>query len=112
MQVLKTLVIALGALIIVSVGLLAWGIYTRVHESASPPVAPSADERGAPLASPSPGPSIGEVRIPLAAGCTAVEMRPHGDRIYVRTGPTGLCERILIIDAATGRLLGDIVLAP
>ena len=48
----------------------------------------------------------------MPAGCTVVEMRPHADRLYLRTGPTGLCERIIVLDASNGRVLGTVILRP
>ncbi len=115
MQALKLVVVGLGVLIVISIGLLGWGFYTKLKRAdpaddtgpsaVAPPLAGSATVPAAPPA------AFGEVRFPLPPGCTAVEMRPVGDRLYVRTGPTGLCERIIVFDAA-GRLLGSIVLAP
>ena len=115
MQALKLVVVGLGVLIVISIGLLGWGFYTKLKRSdadagggagtVSPPLA------GTPAAPAAPGAAFGEVHYPLPAGCAAVEMRPSGDRLYVRTGPTGVCERIIVFDGA-GRLLGSIVLAP
>jgi hypothetical protein len=106
MQGLKVLVVVMGILIVISMGLLGWGIYNRLaqrsvasgEKAASATVRPSGD--------------LGESRIELPAGCAVVEMRPHADRLYLRTGPTGLCERIIVLDAATGRVLGTFVLRP
>ena len=113
MQALKLVVVGLGVLIVISIGLLGWGFYTKLKRvdpadgasAVAPPLAGSAPFQ-APAAA-----AFGEVHFPLPPGCTAVEMRPAGDRLYVRTGPTGLCERIIVFDGA-GRLLGSIVLAP
>jgi len=118
MQGLKMLVVGLGILIVISMGLLGWGLYTKFTEpqgaggvsssairTPPPPIAGPSATAAAPSA------AFGEIRVPLPAGCTAIEMRPTADRLYVRTGPTGLCERIYVFDNG-GRLLGSILLAP
>ena len=117
MQGLKLLVVGLGILIVISMGLLGWGFYTKFKEpqeagggsstpiGTPPPLAGPSGTAAGPLA------AFGEIRVPLPAGCTAIEMRPTADRLYVRTGPTGLCERIYVFDNG-GRLLGSILLAP
>jgi hypothetical protein len=107
MRGLKTLVIVLGVLIAVSMGLLGWSFYSRLaHRTVS------ADGSNAPTGKGRASVEFGEVRIDLPAGCTVVEMRPHADRLYLRTGPVGLCERIVIVDAGGGRVLGTILLKP
>ena len=117
MQALKLVVVGLGVLIVISIGLLGWGFYTKLKRSDSvAATGPATATSMPPLAGAAPAATaataaFGEVRYPLPSGCTAVEMRPAGDRLYVRTGPTGLCERIIVFDAA-GRLLGSIVLTP
>lgn len=111
MKSLKTLVIVLGALIVLSMGLLGWGFYTKLagpDAAAVEETAPDDSETVTldPLA------DFGDVRLDLPAGCTVVDMRPDGDRLYLRTGPVGLCEQILVIEASTGHVLGTIVIKP
>ena len=82
MKSLKTLVIVLGVLIVLSMGLLGWGFYTKFTGSDTALVeetAPEDTESGTldALA------EFGEVRIDLPAGCTVVDMRPDGDRLYL-----------------------------
>lgn len=117
MQALKILVVGLGVLIVISIGLLGWGFYSKLKppesggKGAPDEAAPGSWSASPGLSAPPAAAAFGEIRVPLPAGCTALEMRPTIDRLYVRTGPTGLCERILVFDNA-GRLLGSIVLAP
>lgn len=119
MQALKLVVVGLGVLIVISIGLLGWGFYSKLKrpegsgDIASTPAVAAPPFAGSPATPTTAAPqaAFGEIRVPLPAGCTAVEMRPTADRLYVRTGPTGLCERIIVFDTA-GRLLGSIVLAP
>lgn len=118
MQALKLLVVGLGVLIVISMGLLGWGFYSKFkgpreagNASSGTMQTPSASG-SAPSAVPAvPGAAFGEIRVPLPEGCSAVEMRPTAERLYLRTGPTGLCERILVFDNG-GRLLGSILLSP
>jgi hypothetical protein len=39
-------------------------------------------------------------------------MRADGDRLYLRTGPIGLCERIVVVDPDSGEVLGTFVVKP
>ena len=107
MRALKTLVIVLGVLIVVSMGLLGWGFYSRLTYRAVPADGETVSSGKGRAAA-----EFGDVRVELPAGCTVVELRPHADRLYLRTGPTGLCERIIVVDAGTGRILGTILLKP
>lgn len=120
MQALKGLVVGLGLLIVIGIVLLGYGFYVKFHGKdvtlfkdpadtaatvGEPPAVPSGAE-----APPSRG--FGEARIDLPEDCTVTEMRPVGQRLYLRTGPAGLCERVIIIDTASGGVLGTIVLRP
>jgi hypothetical protein len=107
MQELKILVVVMGVLIAASMGLLGWGFYSKVKDRV---VAP--EQAAAPVGKGGARGEFGVVNVELPSGCTIVEMRPHGDRLYLRTGPVGLCERVLLLDAASGRLLGTILLRP
>jgi hypothetical protein len=106
MQGLKILVVVMGILIVISIGLLGWGIYNRIAQRSA-----AGDEKE-PAATLRLSGDLGEVRVELPAGCTVVEMRPHADRLYLRTGPTGLCERIVVVDVGSGRVLGTLLLKP
>ncbi|MBK8176912.1 MAG: hypothetical protein IPK66_17110 [Rhodospirillales bacterium] len=114
MQALKSLVFGLGALIVVGIAVLAWGFYTKLQQTktagteatANPPASPTV---GVPVAA---GSGFGDVRLSLPDGCSVVEMRPDRERLYVRTGPSGLCERIVIVDTANGRVLGTLLVRP
>jgi hypothetical protein len=114
MQALKGLVVGLGILIVIGFVLLIYGFYTSFTNPDFKVMADKSNEASAPAgerANPRPR-SFGEVRISLPDGCTLIEMRPDGDRLYLRTGPTGLCERIVVVDPASGEVLGTIVVKP
>jgi hypothetical protein len=121
MQALKGLVVGLGILIVVGFVLLIYGFYANLTKPGFKVVATKGDEASAhaggssaPGARPAPRGTegFGETRIGLPDGCTVVEMRPDGDRLYLRTGPAGLCERILVVDPDSGRVLGTFVVKP
>ena len=114
MQALKGLVVGLGILIVIGFVLLIYGFYTEFGNpdfkgltDGSGEASVEAGERAIPEMH-----GFGETRIGLPDGCTLVEMRPDGDRLYLRTGPTGLCERVLVVDPATGEVLGTFVVKP
>lgn len=106
MHPLKALVIALGALIAISLGLVAWGFYSK---ATAPGFKLTKSAETAPTA---PAAGFGEQHLALPEGCSVVEMRSDGDRLFIRTGPSGLCERIMVVDVAAGKLLGTFVLRP
>lgn len=118
MQALKGLVIGLGLLIVLGVIGLGYGFYLKYHDkdtklfkesSATAPVTTAVNPpiAGAPTAA-----GFGEVRLDLPDGCAVTEMRPDGNRLYLRTGPTGGCERIVIMDVTSGDVLGTILVKP
>lgn len=124
MHALKGLVVGLGVLIIAGFVLLAYGFYLKITD---PEFRVLKAERGRPAAAatepaidpsePRSGPAsatagFGEVRLALPEGCTVVEMRPDGGRLYLRTGPEGLCERIVVVDARTGAVTGTLAIRP
>lgn len=106
MRAMKGLVIGLGALIVLSFVLLFYGFITNIAGTEEEPASAVA------VAPPPPQPGFGTARLVLPAGCNVVDMRPDGSRLYLRTGPVGLCERIIVIDTGTGTELGTIQITP
>lgn len=106
-QLAKIIAAGLGLMIVIGLGLLVYGITARTSnrdaETAKKPAvaAPNA------LVT-----AFGEVRVALPEACSVVEMLAKDDRLYLRTGPAGQCERILIIDTLTGRTLGTLLIRP
>lgn len=117
---LKGLVVGLGVLIIAGFALLAYGFYLKITDpdfrvTKPSPGSEAAQAAAQPQSVPMPvqaGRAFGEVRLPLPEGCTVVEMEPDGGRLYLRTGPEGLCERIVVLDAATGTVVGTVTIRP
>ena len=106
MQTIKALVIGLGVLLVGGIALLIYGISQKASDPQYKMFRGKAPAVAAPVA------SFGETRIPLPEGCTVAEMRAEGDRLFLRIGPPGACERIVIIDLGTGQPTGSIWLRP
>ncbi len=128
MQALKGLVVGLGLLIVLGVIGLGYGFYVKYQDketklfnrpaetapaAVSPPIADVPPIASVPpIADVPPAAGFGEARLNLPDGCAVTEMRPDGNRLYLRTGPTGLCERIVIVDVTSGDVLGTLVVRP
>ncbi len=115
MRALKSLVVGLGILIVVAMGALAWGLYHKANDPGfqlfgdPTPGGPKTSPTGpGPAVSAAPPAAFGDRVIPLPAGCSIAEMRPQGARLFIRFGPAGSCERVVVIDTATGETLGTI----
>ena len=125
MQWLKSLVIGMGILILLGLALLtygfikktgdpSWRLFSSQAPSGTPPATPT-PEKGKPLK------SFGELNLPLPEGCVIGRVTPDGERAYIKLRPqdakkgvatNGLCNRVIVIDAVRGRVLGTIQPAP
>ena len=106
MRALKALVAGLGVLIVGGMALLAYGLYMKASD---PDFSIFRDDAG----ESAPAKRFGRVELSLPKGCSIVEVRADGPRIYLHVGPPiGSCERIIVIDAADGTVLGTIVVGP
>ena len=112
MQLLKSLVIGLGFLILLALTLLAYGFYLKARDpgwrlfSPSPPAgltvtAPALPTRPAPK-------TFGSLDLRLPEGCVIDSLRPDGERLYLTIGPAGPCHRVIVVDVGQGRVLGTI----
>jgi hypothetical protein len=109
MGALKSLVVGLGVLIVIATGALTWGLYrTATNPETRIFTETPSDGTTAAAAAGAPATPFGDIRVPLPAGCSIAEMRPQGARLYLRIGPTGACERVIVIDTATGTVLGTV----
>jgi len=52
------------------------------------------------------------VDLPAPAGCEVMETTTADDRLILRLGSGERCNQVLIVDMATGRLLGTLRLVP
>lgn len=112
MQALKALVIFMGVVIVIGVAVVGVTIYNRMNKlgGTAPEPAPAASSASAPPIDLG-AYSFGEKRVPLPEGCRVIEMVPAGDRLLLRLGSLPRCNRILVIDLATGAQLGAIDLS-
>ena len=115
MQLLKSLVIGLGVLILLGLTLLTYGFYQKTQDSgwrmfSSPP--PAADA----LSGRAAAKSFGTLDLALPEGCVITGVRPDGERAYLMIGPRGKssegskapCNRVSVVDAVRGRGLGTV----
>ncbi|MDP6805971.1 MAG: hypothetical protein QF902_11685 [Rhodospirillales bacterium] len=99
MRALKALVIGMGILIVVGMALIAYGLYSKATDPGFAPFSTDDD----------PTPAFGEASITLPSGCTIVEVQPDGARLYLRIGPPiNDCERVIVLDALSGEILGTV----
>ena len=133
MQWLKSLVIGMGILILLGLALLtfgfikktgdpSWRLFSSQAPSGTPPATPT-PRKGGPLK------AFGELNLPLPQGCAIGRITPDGERAYIKLRPQGAtkgatkgapsgaatngpCNRIIVIDAARGRVLGTIRPSP
>ncbi len=101
MKLLKGLVVFMGILVVAGMAALAYGIYKKATDPDFTVFAgkPGKGEKSA---------AFGDVDFPLPADCNIVETIPEGDRLYLRIGPVGPCERIVVISAEDGSVIGTL----
>jgi hypothetical protein len=116
MQALKALVIFMGVVIVIGVAVVGVTIYNRMNRlgETAPAEAPVDSQAAAPPAAPADQtlPAFGDMSVKLPEGCRVIEMVPAGDRLLLRLGSGQRCNRILVVDLATGAPLGSIDLSP
>lgn len=111
MQLLKGAVIGLGMLIVLAGGLLAYGLYQKSQDPGWRLFS------SAPAAHPAPSATtpFGVLGLELPEGCLITAVRPDGARAYLTIGGSvraypldQKCNRIVVIDITTGRVVGAI----
>ncbi len=118
MRWLKFIVILLGLLIVCGVALLGYGFFKKSTQPDWKPFAGS--ERPAPTTTPpipeykrkGPPPVFGDIKLDIPPLCHIASIQSERQRLYVSLGPVGICNRIIVIDIADGRILGTISSAP
>jgi hypothetical protein len=96
MKAIKTLVVAMGALLIAGLGLLGYGLTTKSGKTAKPTSAAA---------------QFGAVSVPLPAGARTEQISVAGDRVILRVVGAGP-ERLIVLDPAAGTVAGSFVLTP
>lgn len=128
MQALKGLVAGMAILIVIAMTTIAYGLYRKSDDpdfkffslggdqpsqaetqpSALP--VPATASSMAPALTPK---AFGEVMLSIPQGCNISSVSGDGVRIFMKVGPAGpACERVLVVDAANGSLLGTLKVSP
>ncbi len=107
MQALKALVIGMGILILVAMAVLAVTVYKR----ASAPRSETVMETG-PQAGGATGLSFGTVDLPVPEGAHVEAMDADDGRLMLRLRLNDGSTRIMVVDPASGALLGTFLLQP
>lgn len=102
MPAIKTLVVILTLLIVTSLALLGWGMYSKIRD----PNFTLFGKRSTPTEV-SKSAHFGDVSLPLPAGCRIEDSHVEGNRLYLRTGPAGPCQRVFVLDPASGAIVGS-----
>jgi hypothetical protein len=128
MQALKGLVAGMAILIVIAMSTIAYGLYRKSDDpdfkffslggdetaqtTSQPPAVPVPATTGVATASAIPR-AFGEVMLALPQGCSISAVSGDGARIFLKIGPSGPnCERVIVVDAANGSLLGTLKVAP
>ncbi len=107
MQALKALVIGLGFLVVAGMAGLGYGIYLKASDPDFRFF--SGDDKGGPAAAE----QFADVALDLADGCHIAGMQAAGkDRLFLLIGPDGPCERVIVVDARGGKVVGTIQAKP
>jgi hypothetical protein len=99
MKPLMALVIIMGVLIVTGIVVVVVTIASRMGG-------------GQPKAAATAGSSFGTVDLPVPADCQVLETTAADDRLILRLGGSESCNRLLIVDMTSGKLLGTLQLAP
>ena len=111
MQLLKSVVIGLGILILLGMTLLTYGLYQKARDPAWRLFSgPAPGEFQAPALTPAAADAkaFGTLGLHRPDGCLITQVRPDGGRVYLSIGPPGPCNRLVIVDVVRGRVLGTI----
>ena len=96
----------LGVLIVGGMALLAYGFYKKASDPGFSIFRDGAGEVA-------PAKQFGRVELRLPKGCSIVDVHPDGQRLYLHVGPpVKSCERVIVIDATDGTVLGTIAVGP
>ncbi len=115
MQALKALVIFMGVLIVIGMGVLAWGIMYKLEEwqareSGDAPAVPVVSAPAPPATPADVWPDMPAVAVP--AGAQVAETIVAEGRLVIRLALADGGQRYLVFDLATGRQLGAVALQP
>ncbi len=109
MQALKALVIFLGALIVIMMGILAYGIATKFGDVVN---GGDAEGPGAPIGAPVMAEPWETVRIGVPGGARVAETVVAEGRMVVRLELPDGSQRYLVFDLDVGQQIGTVDLVP
>ena len=104
MRALKALVIGMGIIIVIGIAIVVVTIVNRMMQTKTPAVTMANGSA-----------RLGDIVLPMPAGCQVAEMTSADNRIWLRLQPlTGnsadaACADILILDPATGSVVGRLI---
>ena len=99
MRILTTIVIGLGILIVAAGGLLTYGIFAKTRPPVPEPAAIGA---------------FGTLGLNLPEGCAIKSVASSGNNLiihaqsFVLSNTPPACDRIVVVDLAKGRVLGNV----
>ncbi len=105
LRVLKVVVAGLAALIVLGLILLVYGMIKKTSDPAWRLFGDAAPTTAG-LQPAAAAKAFGDIRLPLPTGCAIADVDAAGDRVYVTGGPGADCAIVVIINAASGRVLG------
>jgi hypothetical protein len=105
MPALKGLVYAMAVLIVLAIVLLAYGFYARLT-SPDFKLFKGGESKATP---PAEAAGFGEIDLALPPGCAIVGMEASERYLFLRIGPEGSCERVIVFDASDGSRKGALV---
>ncbi len=102
LQALKALAIGMGVLIVGGLIVLGWGIVQKAGKAGSSVAGSSASGMK----------PFGTVDLGQPPGSRLIDMKPEGGRVYLRFNEGGQTDRIVVVDGASGQVLGTLVPSP
>ena len=121
MKLLTSLVIFLTVLIALAVGLLGYGFLKRAQDPnwrlfQAPKYSETQNGDQPKPTSSAPKNSLltawGHINLKLPLNCRLSDFKTDGSRLYLMTEPAGECQKIIVIETDTGRVLGTITPGP
>ena len=102
MRAIKALVAFMGVLLIAGLAVLGWGLYSqagKISTKGKRPVSAAVTDFGA-------------VAVPVPAGARVEQALVAADRLVLRLKDAAGPDRLLVLDPASGAIVGSFVLTP
>ena len=116
MRALKALVAGMGALIVLALCTLGYGLYKKSVDpnwklfnmggSTAATATKTAPPAPVPPTDTAPTAAFGSVPLGLAEGCRIVGVQADGGRALLHIGPDAPCDSVIVVDTGNGRVLG------